>query len=197
MSDAVSFSAAIRREPVLVTGSNGYFASWLVRALCDVGFSAVIAGDLTLPAVPPHPQAQLVRLDVTDSASVDAAVGGGVRTVFHCAALVPFNLSRRYGTANLQHINVDGTRNVVNACSSAGVRRLVYLSSTGASFRGADIAGGDEVTALPPDAPEEANDAYSASKAAAEAIVLAGLCVLWWFVVAALAPTPYFLVPLS
>ena len=168
------FAASLLREPVLVTGSNGYFASWLVRALCDVGFEKVFAGDLTIPLLAIHPKAKSIVLDVTSCASIEAALTCGARTVFHCAALVPFNLSRRYSPADLRRVNIEGTEHVLRACRAAGVRRLICASSTGVSFRGADIAGSDEDSASPPKDLNDANDDYSASKAAAEALVLAG-----------------------
>ena len=169
------FSADVLGAPVLVTGSNGYFASWLVRALCDIGFTNVIAGDIAGSFVLPA-TAQYTRLDVTDASSIEAALrrSGGVRTVFHCAALVPFNLSRRYTADEIRRVNVVGTANVVRAARANGVRNLIYASSTGVSFRGKDIEGGDEITAPPPDGERESNDVYSASKAEAEAIVLEG-----------------------
>lgn len=172
MSLAPDFEASLLGEPVLVTGASGYAASWLVGALCDLGFATVIAGDVS--AGGGDPRARTVRLDVTVPATIQAALACGVRTVFHCAALVPFNLSRRYSAKDLQRVNVDGTANVLKACRAAGVRNFIFMSSTGVSFRGADIAGGNEASATPTCLPAHSNDAYSFSKAAAEALVLAG-----------------------
>ena len=50
-------------------------------------------------------------------------------TVIHCAAaLSPLGVTHR----ELYRANVDGTKNVILACISRGVRRLVYTSSTAA-----------------------------------------------------------------
>ena len=174
MGLAPDFEASLLGEPVLVTGASGYAASWLVGALCDLGFATVIAGDVSLPVGGGDPRARTVRLDVTVPATLEAALACGVRIVFHCAALVPFNLSRRYSAEELKRVNVDGTANVLTACRAAGVRNFIFMSSTGVSFRGADIAGGNEASATPACLPAHSNDAYSFSKAAAEALVLAG-----------------------
>lgn len=149
---------------VLVTGAGGFGASWLVLALCDLGFSEVRAVDLS-PTVPTAVDKRAVysRVDITDAAAVEKAMHG-VRTVFHMAALVPYNLPRAYRADALQRVNVQGTANVVNAAKAAGVRQLIYASSTGVVFRGADIANGDESTPVPEDT-SLLNDAYSKSKA--------------------------------
>lgn len=50
----------------------------------------------------------------------------GVDIVFHAAAVAEY---WRSGVASLYKINVDGTRNVLQAALEAGVRRVVYTSS--------------------------------------------------------------------
>jgi sterol-4alpha-carboxylate 3-dehydrogenase (decarboxylating) len=66
-------------------------------------------------------------------------------------------------------VNVDGTKAVIDAAVSRGVRKLVFTSSAGVVFNGADLVNVDE--RLPP--PEKAMDAYNESKAKAEELVLA------------------------
>ena len=65
-------------------------------------------------------------------------------------------------------VNVDGTRTIVAAAQSSGVRKLVFTSSAGLVFNGGDLVNVDERT--PP--PEKAMDAYNESKAKAEELVL-------------------------
>lgn len=66
-------------------------------------------------------------------------------------------------------VNVTGTANVINACQSAGVPKLVYTSSAGVVYSGKeDLINADE--RLPyPDVPM---DAYNDTKARAEDLVL-------------------------
>ena len=103
--------------------------------------------------------------DLRDADSVAAAVEG-VEMVYHTASLTETN-----GPARLfQEINVDGTTNVLVAAANSGsVKGVVYTSSASVVFSGSDIEGGNEDLAIP----ENHLDAYSASKAAAEANVLA------------------------
>lgn len=65
-------------------------------------------------------------------------------------------------------VNVDGTKAVIDAAVSVGIRKLVFTSSAGVIFNGGDIVNVDE--RLPyPDVPL---DAYNDSKAKAEEVVL-------------------------
>lgn len=64
---------------------------------------------------------------------------------------------------------MDGTKAIIAAAISTGVRKLVYTSSAGVVFNGADIIDIDE--RLPP--PDKPLDAYNESKAKAEEAVLA------------------------
>ncbi len=61
-----------------------------------------------------------------------------VDTVFHLAALVDHQASE----AALWRVNVEGTRNVADAASTAGVRRIVHCSSVAAEPGGGSTAYG-------------------------------------------------------
>jgi hypothetical protein len=66
-------------------------------------------------------------------------------------------------------VNETGTRNVVAACLKAGVKKLVYTSSTGVVWTGAPFKG---VTEEQVQVPKQGYDAYHHTKALGEAIVL-------------------------
>ncbi|MBL4625924.1 MAG: NAD-dependent epimerase/dehydratase family protein [Flavobacteriales bacterium] len=63
-----------------------------------------------------------------DVLSLEEAVKG-VKTVYHCAAIVSFELKER---DQMMKTNVEGTANVVNACLHEGVEKLCHVSSTAA-----------------------------------------------------------------
>ena len=65
-------------------------------------------------------------------------------------------------------VNVDGTKAVIAAAVETGVRKLVFTSSAGVIFNGADIVDGDERLPFP----EVPLDAYNDTKAKAEKAVL-------------------------
>ena len=72
------------------------------------------------------PAVHFVTGDVTDPESLKAACDG-VDMVVHTVAII-----REKGRATFQSINVQGTRNVVEAAEEAGVRKIVHLSAIGA-----------------------------------------------------------------
>jgi dihydroflavonol-4-reductase len=65
-------------------------------------------------------------VDVRDADALQRAVDGS-EAVVHVAALYSYTAP----LAEMQAVNVDGTRNVIAACRGAGVRRLVHTSTAG------------------------------------------------------------------
>ncbi len=71
-------------------------------------------------------------------------------------------------TDEYERTNVQGTRNVIEACRAHGARRIIYSSSPSVVFNGLDMEGVDE--SVPYSRTFEA--AYPATKARAEQIIL-------------------------
>jgi dihydroflavonol-4-reductase len=111
---------------IVVTGATGHLGNVLVRQLLAQG-QAVRA--LVMPADDLRPldglQVEAIYGDVTHVPSLTAAFAGA-DVVFHLAGIVSIMPHMR---ALLERVNVGGTRNVIDACRAAGVRRLVYASS--------------------------------------------------------------------
>ena len=119
----------------LVTGGSGFVGGHLVRALLDDGAVNVRAlvrpgSDLGNLAGPDGTHLDLERVpgDLTDPSSLRAAVAG-VDVLFHVAAR--YELARQ-DRAGMLAVNVDGTTALMRAALEAGVRRIVYTSSTAA-----------------------------------------------------------------
>jgi uncharacterized protein YbjT (DUF2867 family) len=119
---------------VLVTGANGFVGSHLVPALVDAGHhvlalvrdddgAALVQRRLT-PAQ--RTSVETRRGDVTKPDSLPAALAGA-EAVLHLAA-VPRDWD---GGATLRLVNTEGTRNILAAASTAGVRRFVHLGAVG------------------------------------------------------------------
>ena len=111
---------------VLVTGGTGVVGGAVVRNLVATGrairgISRDADGDATLERLGARP----VRGDVLDPASLRAAMDG-IDVVYHLAGVNSFCLA---DPAPMLRVNIEGTRQVVNACLDRGVRRLVYTSS--------------------------------------------------------------------
>jgi dihydroflavonol-4-reductase len=114
----------------LVSGANGHVGSHVVRALLKRGRpvralvrkSSNLASLLGLDVEPAFG-------DVLDKESLKVALKG-VSRVFHCAAMFK---TRGVDEALMRRTNVEGTRNMLEACAEAGgIERLVYTSSVAA-----------------------------------------------------------------
>ncbi len=115
---------------VLVTGGAGFLGSHVASALAaDPGVELVVAGDVREPA-----QAvagvQFERCDVTEPGAVEPVLRRhGIDVVVHLAAIVSPGRDH-----NLEYrVDVEGSRQVIDACLAAGVRRIV-VSSSGAAY---------------------------------------------------------------
>ncbi len=128
---------------VLVTGANGFLGSWLTRALVKEGhevFALVRAqSDLSeLEGVP----CNYVYGDITDLESLYKSFAE-IDTVFHLAGLIAYKKKDR---TEMEKINVFGTENVIEACLTKKIRKLVYVSSVvavGAGFNSQQILNED------------------------------------------------------
>jgi dihydroflavonol-4-reductase len=108
---------------ILVTGGTGHLGNVLVRELIAEGESVrvlVYPGEDTKAL--DELDVELVYGDVRDPEAVEKAVTG-VDSDFHMAGIVAIVSDH---PELLEAVNVQGTRNIENACIAAGVRRLVY-----------------------------------------------------------------------
>ena len=117
----------------LLTGAAGLLGSNVCRALLAQGKTVralVLPGD---PAACYVPQAaEQFQGDVTDLASLErffSVPAGNDTVVIHCASIVTMSPEP---SQKVYDVNVTGAKNIVDLCVSHGVRKLVYISSTGA-----------------------------------------------------------------
>lgn len=110
---------------VLVTGGSGFFGGVLKRRLLADG-STCVNIDL-LPDTDRHPGLVSIQGDLRDSALL-AKIFAEHRFdgVIHCAAQLAHG---KMDPHLLWTSNVDGTRNLAEACRNASVRKLVFIST--------------------------------------------------------------------
>ncbi len=123
---------------VLVTGGGGFVGSNIVRQLCQEGIECLVLGRSHYPEI----EALGVRClqgDICNPAFLLDCCRD-VDTVFHVAALA--GIWGRW--EDYYRINVQGTENVLAACTKNKVRHLVYTSTPSVVFNGKDIVNGDE-----------------------------------------------------
>lgn len=153
---------------IAVTGATGHIGANLTRALVDAGHSVQ-----ALFHQPEKRQAlnglpvELHQCDVLDINSLRRAFAG-MDIVVHLAGKISLEGDP---DGSVWRANVEGTRNVVQACLEVGVRRLIHFSSIHAfKYAASDPA----VTEAHPPADEHCF-AYDHSKAAGEQEVFKGI----------------------
>jgi dihydroflavonol-4-reductase len=118
---------------VLITGATGQVGNAIARRLAADGVEVRALVRSPERAAPTLPEGvQTVKGDVTDSASLRVAFDG-CATVYHAAGIPE---QWRKDTGEFERVNVDGTRNVVEAALAAGVERFVYTSTDDALVQG-------------------------------------------------------------
>ena len=147
---------------VLVTGGGGFLGGAIVNRLIQRGDLVVSLARGDYPALRAL-GVETIRGDVADPDSTLRAVEG-CDAVFHVAAKAGI-----WGPRDeFVRANVDGTRNVVEACRAQDVGKLVFTSSPSVVYGGGDLEGVDESTPYP----DHFDAFYPETKAEAERIVL-------------------------
>lgn len=115
---------------ILITGGTGFLGSTLIRQHINAGID-VVATKRPQSQIPADllaaPQIRWVDADINNYFELLEAFEG-VQQVYHCAASISYQKDQ---ASNLQHVNVEGTANVVNICLEQQVR-LLHVSSIAA-----------------------------------------------------------------
>ena len=161
---------------VLVTGGAGFIGSHLVAALRQRGDSVTVLDNFDDYYDPALKRANVERVeglrlvegDLRDPAAVDRALEG-VEAVAHLAARAGVRPSLTQAPLYID-VNVRGTQALLDGMERAGVKRLVYASSS--SVYGARTSGPfreDEAVHRPV-------SPYAATKLAGELLIHAATC---------------------
>jgi len=154
-----------KQTKVLVTGATGFLGKRLAKRLVEEGYPVrALARKLSNVCALKKLRVEIAFGDLGDESSIAAAVKG-VDVVVHAAAGTN-GTAKDSNTATIQ-----GTRNVLEACKTSRVKKLVYISSCNVY----EVAGYTENQVVTEEAQLERfplrRGHYSAAKLQAEALV--------------------------
>ncbi|MFX1384280.1 MAG: NAD-dependent epimerase/dehydratase family protein [Promethearchaeota archaeon] len=124
----------------LITGGSGQLGSALVELLLQKRKKIRILDKIIFP----NDDVESIIGDIRDKEVVKKACIS-VNTVFHCTAIVEEN------DVKLQYqVNVEGTRNIINACREMKIPKLIFVSSFDVVLDGRKpLVDGDESLPYP------------------------------------------------
>ena len=155
---------------VLITGGVGFIGKKLAARLSRDGLvdgrrieRITLVDVVETPSPVDDPRIAVDVLDITDRNAVDAMVAGGVDIVFHLAAIVSANAEADMDLG--YRVNLDGTRNLLEALRALGSHpRVVFASSVA-------VYGGDMPEVIRDDTHLTPQTSYGGQKAASELLV--------------------------
>jgi nucleoside-diphosphate-sugar epimerase len=146
---------------IFVTGASGLVGSHLIQSLLSKGKKVRALYRQAVPVFAGSEKCDWVKGDILDPIGLNEALEG-VEYVYHCAAIVSFAPG---AASKMLHSNVEGTANVVNACLTQKVKKLIFVSSVAALGRIRETEAIDESMHW---TPETSNSVYGQSKYLAE-----------------------------
>jgi uncharacterized protein YbjT (DUF2867 family) len=113
---------------ILLTGGTGFIGRALARHLVETGHEVriLLRPSLRTPKLPIGVPMEVAVSGLGDVRGLRAALRG-VDTIYHLAGG-----EAEGGRANLQAVDIDGTRNLTEAAADAHIERIFYLSHLGA-----------------------------------------------------------------
>jgi nucleoside-diphosphate-sugar epimerase len=119
---------------ILVTGGAGFIGSHLAEGLLKQGHQVRVLDNFStgkkenLIFERPNPSLEVINGDIRELGDCQKAVAG-VEYVFHEAALASVQRSVE-DPLTTQAVNVEGTLHILMASREAGVKRVIYASSS-------------------------------------------------------------------
>ena len=145
----------------VVTGANGKMGKQLIKQLLKRG-DTVRALVKRKEMILELPTGVIPFLGDISDAKALGALCSGADYVFHLAAIVS---AYKAATQEIMRVNVEGTRNMLEACEAGGVKHVVFMSTV-------DVYGHVRHDLLKEDSKLDPKDRYGLSKVLAEEEIL-------------------------
>ena len=113
-------------SPVAVTGATGFIGTALLSELLSHGYRVHAITRQNPPAFNlSHNHLTWHQADLTDKDSMRNAISG-CNAVCHCAGIISF---ARKDLPRLHHVNVEGTKTLIEACHKEDVKKFLLVSA--------------------------------------------------------------------
>ena len=106
----------------LITGGSGYFGSLLVTKLLSKDWECIV---LDINQYSGSNKVKFIKSDIRDYDKVLKACKN-IDIIFHNVAQVPLAKDKNL----FDSVNILGTKNILEAASKSGVRKVIYTSSS-------------------------------------------------------------------
>lgn len=153
---------------IFVTGGSGLLGQQLLKKLVHENEQVKASYRKNIPQFEGSDKVDWVEGDIVDINFLEEVLQN-VQKVYHCAGLVSFNPKDK---EQLFKVNVEGTANVVNACLTNSVSKLLFVSSVAALGR---IRKDEQVNETMQWTEETSNSTYGKTKYLAEMEVWRGI----------------------
>lgn len=147
---------------VIIVGATGFIGKKLAKRCIEEGYEVLCIGRALHKISCFSDSARLIHLDILDRERIKEVFAKEKPDIlFHCAAH-----TRNTSMRTLRRVNVEGTRNVLDACVEAKVKKVIYLSTI-------SVICGNATATLNDDLPYSPLSIYGISKIEAEQLAIA------------------------
>ena len=146
------------KKKVLITGGSGYFGENLVNGLTKRDYECSIL-DINTPDKKLSKEVKFHKCDIRDSNKV-IEICKSQDIVFHNVAQVPLAKNKSL----FDSVNLEGTKNILNAAELSGCSRLIFMSSSA-------VYGIPKINPIYNDSKPNPVESYGISKLQAEEVL--------------------------
>ena len=161
----------MKKKKILVTGADGFIGSHLVEKLLKKGFHVKATSYYNafnsygwMDTFKKNPSLEKVQIDLINSDSTDSLVKG-CDYIFNLAALIGIPYSYKSPEAYVKN-NIITTLNLLNSSKKYKIKKFIHTSTS-------EVYGTAKYTPIDEHHPLQAQSPYSASKMAADHMVVA------------------------